>query len=84
MLEILKKQKNNVMLPGLLPENTVLAHKIGELGGVENDVVIVYLDNGDYILSVLTQKLPDTEMGKNTIASISKVIFDAVSLVNMK
>ncbi|MEM4270897.1 MAG: serine hydrolase, partial [Candidatus Pacearchaeota archaeon] len=75
MLALLKKQNLNSKLPKYLPENTVVAHKTGELGEYSHDAGIVYKDSGDYIIVVLskTQKPLDAN---EKIAQISKAVYD--------
>ncbi|WP_195989670.1 serine hydrolase [Clostridium sp. D53t1_180928_C8] len=75
MINILKNTKSTTKLPNLLPPNTIVAHKTGELTNIENDAGIMFTDNGGYILCVLTKN------GKNNIeiqaiSSVSKKIYD--------
>lgn len=55
MLGILKKQELNDRIPKYLPENTIVAHKTGELGAVKHDAGIVYGPNGNYIIVLLSE-----------------------------
>lgn len=73
MLDILKKQQINDRLPKLLPKDTVVAHKTGELGGNKHDAGIIYTPKGDYILVVLS-KTPAPQVAVERIAKISEAV----------
>jgi beta-lactamase class A len=45
ILDLLAKQQLNTKIPALLPRNTKIAHKTGELFGFSHDAGIVYTDN---------------------------------------
>lgn len=75
MIEILKNQRINFKIPLFLPGGTVIAHKTGELAGVENDGGIVFSGKGDYILCIMTSKVTSVESARNTIGNISKVLW---------
>jgi beta-lactamase class A len=54
-----------------------VAHKTGSISKVEHDSGIVFLPDGrKYVLVVLSKELDDNEKGKETIAKISKLIYD--------
>ena len=75
MIDLLKAQKLNNKLPRELPETTQIAHKTGELGTYSHDAGIVYTQDGDYIIVVMTNtKVPSTAEDK--IADISKAVYD--------
>jgi beta-lactamase class A len=75
MLSMLKRQKLNNKIPKYLPMGTTIAHKTGEIYGFSHDVGIVFIPQGDYIISILTESdnPSDTE---DRIAKISKAVFD--------
>lgn len=78
MIDILKHQKFNEMIPGLLPKNVLVAHKTGSITGVQHDSGIVYLPDGrKYVLVVLSKNLKSAQEGIQTIAKISKLIYDS-------
>ncbi len=78
MLNLLKNQKLNNKLPKKLPEGTMIAHKTGELDNFTHDAGIVYTDQGDYIIVVLSESdIPAAAEGR--IADISKNVFDYFS-----
>ncbi len=77
MLDILKRQQVRGRLDRYLPEETVIAHKTGDLDFLEHDVGIVYLDDGSfYFIIVLTAEMSSNEHGRETIARISKLTYD--------
>jgi beta-lactamase class A len=74
MLGLLKNQQLNHKLPKYLPDQTILAHKTGELDGVSHDAGIVYTDKGDYIIVILSDsKYP--KGAEERIANISKAVY---------
>jgi beta-lactamase class A len=74
-LTLLKAQKLNNKLPKELPKNTVIAHKTGELDMVSHDAGIVYAQNGNYIIVVMSEtSLPVA--ANERIADISKGVYE--------
>ncbi len=61
MLALLKRQQINDRIPKYLPSQTVVAHKTGELEGAKHDAGIVFSQNGDYIIVLMSQT--DNEAG---------------------
>lgn len=53
-LGLLKDQEINNRLPQGLPDNTVIAHKTGDLYGYMHDAGIVYGGKTDYVVSIMT------------------------------
>jgi beta-lactamase class A len=80
MLELLKRcRTGSARLPGLLPGGTVVAHKTGTLGGVVDDVGIVYLPNGagHVAIAVMSKRTrAATEDVERTIAHIARYAYD--------
>jgi beta-lactamase class A len=77
MLEILLSQKFNELIPALLPPEVRVAHKTGNITGVEHDSGIVLLPDGRrYVLVILSKDLKDAGAGKKAIALISRRIYD--------
>lgn len=75
MITLLKAQKLNNKLPKDLPKNAVIAHKTGELDMVSHDAGIIYLEQGDYIVVVMSETtLPAA--ANERIAEISKGIYE--------
>ena len=77
MLDILKAQKWNDMIPKYLPKDIAVAHKTGSITGVHHDAGIVYLPNGDsYVIVLLSKNLKDWNKGTEQLAKISETIFN--------
>jgi beta-lactamase class A len=74
MLDLLKNQQLNGKLPKNLPQDTVIAHKTGELNDISHDAGIVYTPKGDYVIVVMS-KAQDSEKTNEKIAEISKEVF---------
>lgn len=71
---MLKQQVGGINVS--LNENIKVAHKTGDLDNLEHDVGIVFLENNNYALSILTNELDSNNIGKNIIQDISKLVFD--------
>ena len=79
ILEILLNQKFNELIPALLPPDVRVAHKTGNITGVEHDSGIVLLPDGRrYVLVILSKDLKDVDAGKKAIALVSRRIYDFV------
>lgn len=83
MMTILKQQTNLSKIPAGLPAGYATANKTGEmpegygLGCIENDMAIVFSDQGDYILVVLSNNLGGrNEEAKQVITQISKYVLE--------
>lgn len=80
IIEILKQcQTGLARIRGLLPDDAVVAHKTGTIGGTTNDTGIVYLpDNaGRLLITIFTNnaKAPAADR-ERVIAEISRYAFD--------
>lgn len=81
MIEILKLQEFNEMIPAQLPETVEVAHKTGWITGVNHDCGIVLLPDGRrYVLVMLSKNAPDREEVLAAFSDISKMIYDFVTL----
>jgi beta-lactamase class A len=77
MMNILLDQKFNEMIPALLPRTVKVAHKTGNINGVEHDSGIVTLADGrQYVLVILSKNLENVEKGQETIAKASLLVYD--------
>lgn len=63
-------------LPKLLPETVDVYHKIGNEVGYIHDVGIITLRDRPYYLGVMTNDILDVEDTEQTIAEISKYVYD--------
>jgi beta-lactamase class A len=82
--ELGKELKNNLCntvyndrLPKLLPKDVQVAHKVGNQIEAVHDVGIIYADK-PYVLTVMSKGVISDEEANNTIAQISKMVYDAV------
>jgi len=79
IIEVLKQcQTGPGRLRGLLPDDTVVAHKTGTIGGSTNDTGIIFLPGGDHLLiTVLTRdaKASPSER-ERVIADIARYAYD--------
>jgi beta-lactamase class A len=80
MIEILKEQAYNDMIPARLPDSVEVAHKTGWITGLHHDSGIVFVpDEPTYVLVLLSQNLEDEEAGVDAFARISRMIYDFVT-----
>jgi beta-lactamase class A len=80
IIEIMKRAEVGIArIRGLLPEDTIVAHKTGTISGTTNDTGIVYLPGnaGHLIITVLTRdaKAPGAER-ERVVAEISRFAYD--------
>lgn len=75
MLDLLKMQQLNDKLPKYLPQDTVAAHKTGEIGWFSHDAGIVYSPKGDYIIVVLSDS-SSPPRAEDRIAEVSKAVYE--------
>ncbi|WP_347925955.1 serine hydrolase [Pontimicrobium sp. SW4] len=79
MLEILKDQQWNDLIPKYLPDNAEVAHKTGSIAGVRHDAAVVYPQNGkDYVLILLSKNLKNFDEDTDKLARISERIYNYV------
>lgn len=76
MIDILSRQKHRDMLPRYIVDEVTIAHKTGELTGLNHDVGVFYLDNIHYLIGIFTTNGKDDLEGKRTIGRISKLVYN--------
>ncbi len=76
MLATLKRQKINDRLPKGLPVNMVIAHKTGLLCDTVSDVGIIFTDEGDFIICVLTADIHNFRAAKRFIRKIAGCTYE--------
>jgi beta-lactamase class A len=77
MLARLERQALNDRLPALLPKQTVVAHKTGNLAGLTHDAGIIFTPDGPRIVVVMTW---DSFDGANAfIAEVGAIVYGASS-----
>jgi beta-lactamase class A len=79
MMNILLDQKFNEVIPAQLPKTVKVAHKTGNITGVQHDSGIVILPDGrKYVLVMLSKGLEDEKAGIGSMANVSRMIYDHV------
>lgn len=75
MLDILKAQTFDNGLPKYLPKETVIANKTGDIDWFKHDAGIIFTDNGDYVIVVMSES--ESPVGaQERIALISKAVYE--------
>ncbi len=67
-------------LPAGVPDAVPVAHKVGDLPGVEHDVGIVYAPDGPYIVALLASDVPDATVARATIAEASRMVYGVLGI----
>lgn len=80
IIDLMKRQQHRNKLPAYLPKDVVVAHKTGDLDGLEHDAGIIFLPGRPYVLVVLTADLATNSAGVEAIARISEVVYRALSI----
>ncbi|MBA3943664.1 MAG: serine hydrolase [Herpetosiphonaceae bacterium] len=62
-----------------VPYGTRVAHKTGDLPGVEHDVGLVHAPNGSYIIALLGNVIPDPATGQHSLAQASHIIYTVLN-----
>lgn len=79
MIEILKRQNHNSIIPKYLPKSVKIAHKTGTIDKVVHDCGIVYPENGkNYILIYLSKNVETNTISEEIGANISAIIYKYV------
>ncbi len=68
MLEIMKKQQVSTKIRRRFKSGITIANKTGELSNVENDIGIIFGENGDMAVSFMCSSLSDTASARNAIS----------------
>lgn len=77
MLEILKRQHFNTMIPAGLPQEVIVAHKTGSITRIAHDAALVLPpDSPPYVLVILTRGWDDHSAAQRVGARISSKVYD--------
>jgi beta-lactamase class A len=80
MTKILLDQQFNEMIPAHLPSSAKVAHKTGNITGVNHDSGFIILPDGrKYVLVLLSKGVKDQEAGIAAMASASRKVYDYVT-----
>lgn len=76
MLKILFDQRFNEIIPARLPKGVRVAHKTGQISGVEHDSGVVFMPNGRrYVVVLLSKNLKDPKKGIEAMAEVSELLY---------
>jgi beta-lactamase class A len=78
MLDLLAQQEINDRLPVLLPTDTIVAHKTGNLDGLVHDAGVINAPAGLIIVAVLTEDV-DEGVADDMIAQIALLAYELAS-----
>lgn len=78
MLEILKRQEDNTIIPAQLPHHIQIAHKTGELDGMNYDCGIIYGQSHNYILCMMAENVKDEPQVFYDMSAMSLAIYDQI------
>ncbi len=80
MIDILKDQKYDDIIPRYLPKDIEVANKTGMITGVHHDSGIVFLKDGrKYVIVLLSKNMSDMESGTEMMAKISELIYKTLN-----
>lgn len=75
MIDLLSDQRLNAGIPKYLADNSKVANKTGDIANFKHDGGIIFTDEGDYILVVLSES--DSPPGaQERIAELSKAVYN--------
>lgn len=77
LLTYLTNSEFNNRLKAGLPDNVVIAHKIGTYSDTQSDCGIIYEPSRNYVLCIML-KVQDNDSGNAHIATISKMSYDFI------
>jgi beta-lactamase class A len=76
MVAILKRQRFHDRIPAGLPPDIEIAHKTGEITGIQHDAAIVYAGR-PFALVILVRGLQDPKQGARLAADITRALYAA-------
>jgi beta-lactamase class A len=79
MLAVLERQAFNEDIPAGLPPGTVVAHKTGEITGIEHDAAIVFAPR-PFVLIILTRGFTRPQDAATLMAAIARRLYEASQL----
>lgn len=79
MLHLLLDQENTVKIPDSFSDDVKVANKTGETSQVQHDAAIVYGEETDFILCIMTQDFDDAASVYADIHELSNTVYDALN-----
>ncbi len=74
--DMLLAQQTRYKIPAGLPEGVLCGNKTGEMDTTENDAAIIYAEDCDYILVVLSNGWSSKDQAITRIQSVSSLVYD--------
>ncbi|MEK7298918.1 MAG: serine hydrolase [Candidatus Margulisiibacteriota bacterium] len=81
MMGVLSRQKIRWGIPSGLPRSVAVANKTGSLTGIRSDCAVVMAAPQPYILTVMTQNMPNNQRAKQAVIEISEMAYRFASTV---
>lgn len=78
MMSLLKQQERVEKIPAGVPAGVEVANKTGELGAVENDAAIVFMEGNPYILCVMSENVAEPSSARQAIINISSDVYNSM------
>jgi beta-lactamase class A len=79
MIQILMHQQLREKIPAKLPADVKVANKTGSIDKLSHDSGIVFLPDGrKYVLVLLSKGIEDEKSANETLANVSRIIYDHV------
>lgn len=75
MLQLLLEQQVVNKIPSVLPEGVETANKTGETDEVQHDAAIVYGEQTDYIICIMTTGFSDADSAVSVIQNVSQTVY---------
>ena len=76
MEAMLLSQNTRYKIPAGLPDGVLCGNKTGEMSSTENDAAIIYAEDCDYILVVLSSDWGSKDTAISRIRDISSVVYE--------
>lgn len=76
MESLLLSQSTRYKIPAGLPDGVLCGNKTGEMDDTENDAAIIYSENCDYILVILSNGWSSQNTAISNIQSLSEMIYE--------
>jgi len=78
MLEIMKKNHGKGKIADFIPEEVSVANKPGENDDIDNDIGIIFTDNGDVAIAVFCTDIHDKPTAQKAISTIGELIYKKI------
>ena len=79
MLNFLKNQKNDLKIANGIPEGIKIANKTGETDTVQHDAAIVYGEERDFIICIMTDNIPGAGIIFNNMQELVETVYETLN-----